>query len=72
MPHSRPLGLGLFELRFDLQRSAHRVTYFFPGDQRIVLLTVFRKQRMNERAEVERARRAMQRCIKERHRAEEE
>jgi phage-related protein len=70
MPHSRALGDGLFELRFDLERSAHRLTYFFPGDQRIVLLTVFRKQRMSERAEVERARKAMQRCIDEQHTAE--
>ncbi len=72
MPHSRSLGEGLFELRFDLDRSAHRVTYFFTGDERIVLLTVFRKQRMNERSEVQRARRAMQRCIEERHTAEDD
>lgn len=72
MPHSRALGDGLFELRFDFGRSAHRVSYFFPGDRRTVLLTVFRKQRMNERAEVIRARQAMQRCIEEQHTAEDE
>jgi hypothetical protein len=33
---------------------------------------VFRKQRMNERTEVNRARTAMERCIAERHRADEE
>jgi hypothetical protein len=33
---------------------------------------VFRKQRMNERTEMGRARRAMQRCIAERHTAEDE
>jgi phage-related protein len=70
MPHSRSLGEGLFELRFDLERQAHRITYFFPGDGRIVLLTVFRKQRMNERAEIERARRAFERCVEEQHTAE--
>lgn len=70
MPQSRSLGDGLFELRFDLDRRAHRITYFFSGDDRIVLLTVFRKQRMNERSEVQRGRRAMQRCIEERHTAE--
>jgi hypothetical protein len=36
------------------------------------MLTVFRKQRMNERVEVERARRAMAACLVEGHIAEEE
>ena len=35
--------------------------------RRIILLTVFRKQRMRERAEVARARRAIERCIREGH-----
>ncbi|WP_040494019.1 type II toxin-antitoxin system RelE/ParE family toxin [Ilumatobacter nonamiensis] len=72
MPASRSLGSGLLELRFDLQRVAWRITYFFASDRRIVLLTVFRKQRQNERAEVQRARRAMERCIAEGHTAEED
>jgi phage-related protein len=72
MPRSRPLGAGLFELRFDVDRTAMRVTYFFPGDRRIVLLTVFRKQRQIERAEVERARRAMATCVARDHTADEE
>jgi hypothetical protein len=38
----------------------------------IVLLTVFRKQRMREVAEIERARLAMKRCIAEEHTAEDE
>jgi ribosome-binding protein aMBF1 (putative translation factor) len=63
MPRSRPLGAGLFELRFDVDRTAMRITYFFPGDRRIVLLTFFRKQRQNERAEVERLRLAMANCV---------
>jgi ribosome-binding protein aMBF1 (putative translation factor) len=46
---------------------AQRITYFFATGDRIVLLTVFRKQRMNERSEVARAGRAMQRCIDEQH-----
>lgn len=71
MPHSRSLGEGLFELRFDLGRVAQRVTFFFPGETRLVLLTVFRKQRSNERAEVNRARAAMRRCIEQAHTAEE-
>jgi hypothetical protein len=72
MPASRALGDGLFELRFDLLRSAWRVTYFFTTERRIVLLTVFRKQRQNERAEVQRARWTMGRCITEGHTAEED
>jgi hypothetical protein len=51
---------------------AQRITYFFATGDRIVLLTVFRKQRMNERNEVARARRAMQRCIDEQHTAEDD
>ena len=72
MPHSRALGEGLFELRFYMEHVAERITYFFAGQQRIVLLTEFHKQRMNERAEVERARAAMTRCLAEGHTAEEE
>lgn len=72
MPRSRPLGAGLFELRFDVDRTATRITYFFPGDRRIVLLTVFRKQQQNERAEVERGRRAMVTCVERRHTTEED
>jgi len=49
MPHSRSLGEGLFELRFYLDRIAQRITYFFAGEGRLVLLTEFRKQRMSER-----------------------
>ena len=71
MPHSRSLGEGLFELRFDLGRVAQRVTFYFPGETRVVLLTVFRKQRSNERTEVSRARGAMRRCIEQAHTAEE-
>ena len=68
MPHSRSLGEGLFELRFDYGRTTQRITFFFGSKgRRIVLLTVFRKQRMNERAEVTRARAAMERCIAEKH-----
>jgi len=72
MPASRALGDGLFELRFDLLRVAWRITYFFATGRRIVLLTVFHKQRQNERAEVQRARWAMTRCINEGHTAEED
>ncbi len=72
MPRSRSLGEGLFELRFDLGRNAQRITFFFPGERRIVLLTTFHKQRQNERSEVARARNAMKVCIDQGHTAEEE
>ena len=72
MPASRPLGDGLFELRFDMSNAAWRIPFFFVPERRIVLLTVFRKQRMNERQEITRARAAMTRCIAEAHTAEED
>jgi hypothetical protein len=70
MPRSRSLSDGLFELRFDLAEKAERITFFFPEGKRVVLLTTFRKQRQNERAEVARARQAMARCIAEGHTVE--
>lgn len=72
MPASRSLDSALYELRFDLDRAAWRITYFFGTGRRIVLLTVFRKQRMNERHEVARARTVKARCIEEGHTAEED
>jgi putative component of toxin-antitoxin plasmid stabilization module len=62
MPLSRSLGDGLFELRFALGPTARRVTYRFTKDGRIVLLTTFRKQRQNERLEIERARKVAAEC----------
>lgn len=60
MPHSRPLGNGLFELRFSIERAtvAQRITYIFDPDQRVITLTTFRKTRSNEQGEIARARRA--------------
>jgi hypothetical protein len=72
MPASRPLGDGLFELRFELHRVAWRIPFYFAKGRRIILLTVFHKQRMNESHEIERARSAMRRCIAEAHTADEE
>ncbi|MHB1986913.1 MAG: type II toxin-antitoxin system RelE/ParE family toxin [Acidimicrobiales bacterium] len=71
MPHSRSLGSGLFELRFDLGRVSQRLTFFFAGERRVVLLTAFRKQRSNERSEVERVRLVMRRSIEQGHTANE-
>ncbi|MCX5343475.1 MULTISPECIES: type II toxin-antitoxin system RelE/ParE family toxin [Streptomyces] len=63
-PHSRHLGDGVRELRFDLGRSreAVRISYWLAPDRRVVLLTVFRKTRQRENAEVVRARRAKAVC----------
>jgi len=64
MPLSRPLGRGLFELRFRCEGVARRVTFWYADWQPglIVLLTTFRKQRHNERREVQRARSALEHC----------
>ncbi|OLT26606.1 addiction module toxin RelE [Actinomadura sp. CNU-125] len=71
-PYTRQLRGKLRELRFHLDRRSVRITYWVASGRRIVLLTVFAKQRMQEVAEVERAWRAMQRCIAEEHTADEE
>jgi hypothetical protein len=71
-PFSRQLRGKLRELRFYLGRAPTRITYYLASRRRIVLLTVFAKTRPRERAEIERAWRAMQRCIAEGHVAEEE
>ena len=64
MPLSRSLGEGLFELRFTLGPTSRRITYRFTTDGRIVLLTTFRKQRNNERAEIARAHKAAEECAR--------
>ena len=65
MPLSKSLGDGLFELRFTLGPTARRITYRFTKDGRIILLTTFRKQRNNERTEIDRARKAAVDCAKQ-------
>ncbi|MEU0545129.1 type II toxin-antitoxin system RelE/ParE family toxin [Nocardia sp. NPDC005978] len=71
-PYTRQLQGKLRELRFYLTRDAVRITYWIAPGRRIILLTVFRKRRMRESAEIERAMRAMRRCIAEAHAVEEE
>ncbi len=70
-PYTRQLRGKLRELRFYIGREQHRISYFIVRGRRIVLLTVFRKTRRRERAEIDRAERAMARCIGEGHTAEE-
>jgi phage-related protein len=73
-PYTRQLRGKLRELRFYLGATgqAVRLSYYMAGGLRIILLTVFRKQRRRERAEIERAYKAMRRCIEEKHVTEED
>jgi hypothetical protein len=57
MPHARPLGGGLLELRFMCEGTARRVTYYIGRQRTLITLTTFRKQRQEERREL--AHRAM-------------
>jgi len=61
-PYARHLGDGVRELRPTLDGAAMRITYWLTPDRTAVLLTVFRKTRMREENEVERARRAKKVC----------
>ncbi|MGH7630083.1 MAG: type II toxin-antitoxin system RelE/ParE family toxin [Gemmatimonadales bacterium] len=70
-PYTRQLDRKLRELRFHLDGSAVRVTYWIAPGRRIVLLTAFRKTRMREDREVSRARQALRLCVDQEHTAEE-
>ncbi|WP_233518417.1 type II toxin-antitoxin system RelE/ParE family toxin [Streptomyces corynorhini] len=61
-PYSRHLGGKVRELRFGMDGHAVRITYWLAADRRIVLLTVFRKSKQREIAEVERAQLAQKLC----------
>lgn len=61
MPHGRPLGDGLHELRFTCEGVSRRVTYAFGPAGKVRALTTFAKQRGLEHHEVERARQALTR-----------
>lgn len=71
-PYTRQLQGKLRELRFYLGSTgdAVRITYYIATGRRIILLTVFRKQRRQERAEIDRAVRAMEKCVAEGHTVE--
>ncbi|QKW33385.1 type II toxin-antitoxin system RelE/ParE family toxin [Actinomadura sp. NAK00032] len=58
----RHLGGKVRELRFVLDGSSVRITYWLAPQRRIVLLTVFRKTRQREEAEIDRARQAQKVC----------
>lgn len=71
-PHTKQLDGKLRELRFFVGNRATRITYWIAPGRRIILLTVFTKTRQQDRREVERARRALQRCQAEAHIAEDD
>ena len=53
-PYTRHLGGKVRKLRFHLLRQQTRVTYWLAPGRRVILLTVFRKTRGAETAEVAR------------------
>jgi hypothetical protein len=61
-PYTRHLGGTVRELRFRLLAQQTRVTYWLAPGRRVILLTVFRKTRDAEVAEVARALQAQKRC----------
>jgi hypothetical protein len=70
-PYTRHLGGKVRELRFHLLRQQTRVTYWLAPGRRVILLTVFRKTRGAETAEVARALHAQKVCEAEHGRAHE-
>lgn len=71
-PYARHLGDGVRELRPTLDALAMRITYWLAPNRTAVLLTVFRKTRMREDAEVQRAKLAQKICAAEHGPAHEE
>jgi len=71
-PYARYLGDGVRELRPTLDGAAIRITYWLAPGRRVILLTVFRKTRMREDAEVKRAKLAQQACQAEHEPAHQE
>ncbi len=61
-PYTRHLGGKVRELRFHLLRQQTRITYWLAPGRRVILLTVFRKARSAETAEVARALQAQKIC----------
>lgn len=61
-PYTRHLGGKVRELRFHLLAQQTRITYWLAPGRRVILLTVFRKTRSAETAEVARALQAQKIC----------
>lgn len=71
-PYTRQLRGKLRELRFHAAGEQRRITYFVAPGGKIVLLTVFRKTRPHERAEIARAEAALARGMAEHQGSEDE
>ena len=71
-PYTRQLDGKLRELRFHLERRAVRVTYWIVAGAANRVVDGVREARMREEREMERARRAMARCVAREHTAEED
>jgi phage-related protein len=61
-PYTRHLGGKVRELRFHLLRQQTRTTYWLAPGRRVIILTVFRKTRRAQTAEVARALEAQKLC----------
>ena len=61
-PYARHLGGKVRELRFHLLRQQTRVTYWLAPGRRVILLTVFRKTRTAQTAQIARALQAQRTC----------
>ena len=70
-PYTRHLGGKVRELRFHLLLQQTRVTYWLAPGRRVILMTVFRKSRGAETAEVARALHAQMMCETQHGRAHE-
>ncbi|MET9437768.1 type II toxin-antitoxin system RelE/ParE family toxin [Streptomyces sp. NPDC006551] len=70
-PYTKQLSGKVRELRFHLDGNPVRVTYWIASGRRIILLTVFRKTRQRETAEVERAVKAWAECVAQEHTVDE-
>lgn len=64
-PYTRQLQGKLRELRFYLGTEQTRVTYWIAPGRLVIFLTVFTKTRRQERQQIERAVRALKRCMTE-------
>jgi hypothetical protein len=69
-PHALQLNGKLREHRFFLAGRPTRVSYWITSGRRIILLTVFETSQRKERQEIRRALRAMERCAREEHSAD--
>lgn len=70
-PYTSQLDGKLRELRFYCGGRRVRVSYYIASGRRIIMLTVFRKTRPRESAEIRRALRAMNECVRAGHTVEE-